>query len=270
MIDADALADVATGLAEAAGSLLVEYSGSRDLEVETKTSATDPVSEADRAAERLIIDGISTSRPDDGIVGEEAAGNRTGSTGLRWVVDPLDGTVNFLYGIPAWCVSIACEDDEGPLVGVVHDPNRGETFVARRGRGTTCNSTPVCTSQVETLAQALVATGFSYGPDVRAVQGRWAADLLGEARDIRRFGAAALDLAWTAAGRFDAFYEFGLNHWDYAAGVLLVEEAGGRSTRVPVTVGETSDAIVIAGGVAIHAELARWIDEHAVHGLRER
>ena len=150
------------------------------------------------------------------------------ASGRRWVVDPLDGTINFLYGFPAWAVSVALEDAEGALVGVVHSPIHGETFCAVRGEGAFLgDGRGLRVRRLRPLAQSLVATGFSYEPDRRAVQAEVIAKLLPRARDIRRAGAAALDLAWLAAGRVDAFFERGLQHWDWAAGRLLVEEAGG-------------------------------------------
>lgn len=253
------LLDLAASTAERAGSLLLDYADRRSLDVETKSSATDPVSEADRAAERLITERLLGARPDDGIVGEEDTDNRPGRSGLTWVVDPLDGTVNYLYGIPAWCVSICCEDDVGALVGVVHDPNCGETFAARRGGGARLNGEPIRVRDVDQLDRALVATGFSYGAEVRSTQGRWAAELLGHARDIRRVGAAALDLAWTAAGRFDGFYEIGLHPWDFAAGMLLVEEAGGAASLRTVVAGDVRSRCVFAGVPAIHDALLSWL-----------
>lgn len=258
------LLGLAARIAEEAGGLLLDYASRRDLDVETKTSATDPVSEADRAAERHITSAILAERPDDGILGEEDADNRAGTSGLTWVVDPLDGTVNFLYGIPAWCVSIACRDPEGGLVGVVHDPNRAETFAARRGGGATLNGRPIAVNEVADLSRALIATGFSYGAEVRSVQGAWAADLLGRARDLRRGGAAALDLAWTAAGRHDGFYEFGLKPWDLAAGALLVEEAGGRCSSREIDVAGRSGVLAAAAGPAVHDQLVAWLDEIGV------
>ena len=141
--DLDALRELAVDTARAAGDALAAFAGRHaagdDLGFSTKTTVTDPVSEADRASERLIAERLAATRPDDGLLGEEGQAQRRGTSGLRWVVDPLDGTVNFLYGIPTWCVSIACEDDAGSLVGVVHDPSRDETFVAVRGGGATCN-----------------------------------------------------------------------------------------------------------------------------------
>jgi myo-inositol-1(or 4)-monophosphatase len=262
--DPGELLELAVTAAERAGALLLDYASRRSLDVETKTSATDPVSEADRGAEQVVTAALLEARPDDGILGEEDAANRSGRTGLRWVVDPLDGTVNFLYGIPAWCVSIGCEDGDGPLVGVVHDPNRGESFAACRGAGATLNGEPIRVREVDRLDRALIATGFSYGADVRRTQGRWAAELLGRARDLRRVGAAALDLAWTAAGRVDGFYEIGLHRWDFLAGMLLVEEAGGTASRRAVAAGEVRTGCVFAGSGPIHDALVSWMGEVTV------
>lgn len=257
---ADGLVELAARLAREAGAVLLDYAGRGKLDVETKSSDTDPVSEADLASERLITEGLLEVRPDDGILGEEEAEPaRRGTTGLRWVVDPLDGTVNFLYGIPGWCVSVCCEDDDGGMVGVIHDPNRDETFTAARGKGAELNGEPIRVNDVDDLSMALIATGFAYGPEVRRVQGQWASDLLGRARDLRRVGAAALDLAWTAAGRFDGFYEVGLNPWDYAAGFVLVQEAGGVTSRRKVTAGPERDDCVFAGGRYVHDQLVIWL-----------
>ncbi len=259
MIDAQALLEVATTSAEAAGSLLAEYADRlKSLEFQTKTSGTDPVSEADRASERLIAERLHRARPDDGFLGEEEEANRRGTTGLRWVVDPLDGTVNFAYGIPAWCVSIACEDERGALLGVVHDPNLQETFTAARGGGGTHrNGERVGVADVG-LSEALLATGFDYEPPVRVEQAHRTADLMREVRDIRRAGAAALDLAWTACGRVDGFFELGLRHWDWAAGVLLVEEAGGVASRHPLELAGRRREAVFAGCRRLHDDLVAF------------
>lgn len=249
---------LATSVAQEAGELLLDYQRRR-LTVETKTSATDPVSEADRASEQLVIDRLTAARPDDGILGEEAAGDRPGTSGLRWVVDPLDGTVNYLYGIPQWCVSVAVEDDEGAVVGVVHDPNRGETFQARRGAGARLAGGPeLAVSDVDDLGRTLVATGFAYDAEMRADQARDAAQLVREVRDLRRFGAAALDLAWVAAGRVDAYLEFGLQPWDWSAGRLLVDESGGVTTlHRRRLAGEDREGLLAAGRTAHDALAAR-------------
>lgn len=236
-----------------------------DLDVRSKSSATDPVSEADRSAEQLIATRLSTARPDDGLVGEEGQGPRTGTSGLTWIVDPLDGTVNFLYGAPTWSVSIACTDASGGLVGVVHDPNRGETFHAVRGggawiRGEDGKDLALHCSEVAGLDATLVSTGFAYEPEVRAEQATDVARLLAEVRDIRRGGSAALDLCWTAAGRVDAFLEFALSPWDWAAGALLVEEAGGRVSHTRRRYAGQEHPGVIAGGPVAHDHLAHWLE----------
>lgn len=223
-LDLDALLELATRLARRAGDLLLTGRPD-DLEIETKSSPTDVVTEMDTAAERLVVDGVRAARPDDGILAEEGA-SASERTGVRWVIDPLDGTVNYLYGIPDWAVSIAVEVDGEPAVGVVHDPSKGRTYTAVRGRGATCNGRPLQCSTRTDLAQALVGTGFGYAADRRAAQARVLDGVLPKVRDIRRIGAAALDLCSVAAGRLDAFYERGLNPWDLAAGGLIAREAG--------------------------------------------
>lgn len=185
------------------------------------------VSEADRAAEAEIVAMLRSERPDDGLLGEEGA-SVEGSSGRRWVVDPLDGTTNYLYGIPHWAVSIAVEDGSGPLAGVVFDPVAGELFAAGRGGGAELRgSHPLRVREGATLDRALVATGFSYDPDRRERQARVLSHVLPRIRDIRRAGAAALDLAWLATGRLDGYWERGLHSWDWTAGRLIVTEAGG-------------------------------------------
>ena len=213
--------------AAAAGELLLERFGGPARGVERKSSRTDLVSDADRDAEAAIEEILSAERPDDGLLAEEGS-SREAVSGRRWVVDPLDGTTNFLYGIPAWAVSIALEDADGSALGVVADPVRGETFTAIRGRGAACNGEPIEVTGEERLDTALVATGFSYEAQERQAQAALLAEVLPRVRDIRRVGAAALDLCWVATGRLDAYYERGLKHWDWAAASLLVAEAGGR------------------------------------------
>jgi myo-inositol-1(or 4)-monophosphatase len=226
--------ELAERAARAAGEVLLSYYGRPPEGVASKSSATDLVSDADREAERAIRELLEAERPDDGLVAEEGS-HAEASSGRRWVVDPLDGTINFLYGFPAWAVSVALEDAEGALLGVVYSPVHGETFCAVRGEGARLRHAdgeerPLSVRPARPLAQSLVSTGFSYEPDRRAVQAEVVAKLLPSARDIRRAGAAAVDLAWLAAGRVDAFFERGLQHWDWAAGRLLVEEAGGSWT----------------------------------------
>jgi fructose-1,6-bisphosphatase/inositol monophosphatase family enzyme len=221
--------ELALRAARAAGEVLMGYYGRPPEGVSSKSSATDLVSDADREAERAIRELLESERPDDGLVAEEGS-RAEAASGRRWIVDPLDGTINFLYGFPAWAVSVALEDAQGLLVGVVHSPLHGETFQAVRGEGAFLGGAEPRRLHVRPprpLEQALVSTGFSYEPERRALQADVVRELLPRARDIRRAGAAALDLARLAAGRVDAFFERGLKHWDWAAGRLLVEEAGG-------------------------------------------
>jgi myo-inositol-1(or 4)-monophosphatase len=209
-----------------AGELLLERYGGPAEGVSSKSSETDLVSEADRASEAAILDLLAAERPDDGLLGEEGS-SREGASGRRWVVDPLDGTINYLYRFPAWCVSVALEDASGGLAGVVHDPLRNETFRASRGEGAFVNGKRMRVNAEESLEFALVATGFGYQAEVRATQAQLLTRVLPRVRDIRRAGAAALDLAWVAAGRLDGYYERGLQPWDWAAAKVLITEAGG-------------------------------------------
>jgi myo-inositol-1(or 4)-monophosphatase len=206
--------------------LLMSYFGRAAEGLASKTSPTDPVSDADREAERIIREILLSDRPEDGLVGEEGS-RETPANGRTWIVDPLDGTVNFLDGLRTWAVSIALEDAEGLAVGVVFNPVDAECFSARRGEGAALNGEPIRVTSCPTLDRAMVATGFSYEADRRREQAELLVRLLPQIRDVRRAGAAALDLAYVAAGRVDAFYERGLKRWDEAAGRLLVKEAGG-------------------------------------------
>jgi myo-inositol-1(or 4)-monophosphatase len=218
--------ELAERAARAAGELLLSYYGQAPEGLESKTSVTDPVSDADREAERTIRELLLGERPDDGILGEEGSQSSSAS-GRTWIVDPLDGTVNFLYGLRTWAVSIALEDEQGLAVGVVYDPADRECFSAVRCAGASLNGDAIRVNGCHTLPRALVATGFSYVAEERAKQARLLLDLLPRIRDVRRAGGAALDLAYVAAGRVDAYYERGVKRWDVAAGRLLVTEAGG-------------------------------------------
>jgi myo-inositol-1(or 4)-monophosphatase len=215
-----------------AGDLLLERFGGPARGVESKSSDTDLVSDADRTSEAAIKDLLAEERPDDGLLAEEGSAHESMS-GRRWVIDPLDGTINYLYGLPAWCVSVALEDDQGGAVAVVHDPLRDETFTAERGGGARLNGHELRVSGEERPERALIATGFSYSPELRAAQAQTLQRVLPGFRDIRRAGAAALDLASLAAGRVDGYYERGLKPWDWAAGRLLVSEAGGAVAELP-------------------------------------
>lgn len=230
----DELLDLARRLAAAGAEELIAHAADANEVVATKSVEVDPVTAADLAAERVVRDLLAAERPDDGVVGEEGD-DVEGSTGIRWVIDPLDGTVSYSYGLPQWCISVACEDDQGGLVGVVLDPLREEEFWAVRRSGAHLGEATLHGSGRERLDLCLLGTGFNYDPDYRAFQGRLVAELLTEVRDIRRLGSAALDLCWTATGRLDAFLEHGLRPWDFAAGALICREAGLRVVDLPAT-----------------------------------
>jgi myo-inositol-1(or 4)-monophosphatase len=222
---ADLLA-LATDLARRAGALALSlHSGLQGHD--TKSTPTDVVTAADRASEQLLVEGIRAARPGDGVLGEEGADD-AGTTGVRWVVDPVDGTVNYLYGLPQWAVSIGVEVDGETLVGVVYDPAKDELWQAVRGRGATLDGRPLRCTAVTDLSQALVATGFGYDARRRAAQAALLPSLLPAVRDLRRLGSGALDLCAVAAGRVDAYYEQGLSPWDGIAGTLVAREAGAR------------------------------------------
>jgi myo-inositol-1(or 4)-monophosphatase len=212
---------IAEAAARAAGAQLLAAYGGEHAAIHSKSTPTDMVSEADLAAERLIRDILREHAPEDGIVGEEGEDTPSAS-GRYWVVDPLDGTTNFLFGYPQWCVSVACEG----VAGVVFDPLRDELFAGGAGLPTTLNGKPLPAPERTDLATALVATGFGYDADQRGEQGALVATVVLHCRDVRRGGSAALDLAWAAAGRVDAYFEHGVQRWDVAAGKLLCAGAG--------------------------------------------
>jgi myo-inositol-1(or 4)-monophosphatase len=238
---------IAVEAAEASAAVLVERyrdaGGPRG--VAAKSTPTDLVSEADLHAERAIRAVLHRRRPDDSILGEEGD-DVTGTTGLRWVVDPLDGTVNYLFGIPHWCVSVACEG----RVGVVLDPLREERFEVIAGEPATLNGEPVAASVREDLRTAVVATGFAYDAGVRARQAEVAAQVIPRVADIRRLGSAALDLAWTAAGRYDAYFERGMSEWDVAAGAMLCAAVGLEVRDLPAQDGLPGGVLVAVPALA--------------------
>ncbi|HEX3517493.1 MAG TPA: inositol monophosphatase family protein [Solirubrobacteraceae bacterium] len=245
MSEQERLLEVAVDAARMAGGLLIErVRRGGEHRVSSKSTPTDLVSEADLASEQAIRELLGTRRPDDGFVGEEG-GSHEGTSGLSWVVDPLDGTVNFLFGIPQWCVSVAVRDERGTLAGAVYDPNRDELFIATRDGGAQLLAASGTLELVHedaggstgrhagesggggvSLSQAMVATGLAYDAEVRGAQAEVLARVIPRVRDIRRFGSAALDLAWTAAGRYDAYFERSVKQWDIAAGALVCERAG--------------------------------------------
>ena len=226
------LLEVALEAAGRAGALLRDGRPA-DLGVAaTKSSAVDVVTEMDLASEKLITEYLAEHRPDDGVLGEEGASTE-GTSGVRWVVDPLDGTVNYLYGLPGWAVSIAAEFEGETVVGVVEAPPRGETFRAVLGHGAYLNARPLQCRPAAELGQALIGTGFGYLKDRRVAQAAVAQQLIPQVRDIRRSGSAAIDLCDVAAGRLDGYYERGLHLWDLAAGDLVAREAGARTGGRP-------------------------------------
>lgn len=241
------LLDVAQEAARAAAVELRRRFGGQARGVHTKTTPTDLVSEADLAAEGAIRKVLAARRPGDAVVGEEggSSGHASGPGVLTWVVDPLDGTVNFLFGIPAFAVSLACQAGGEALVGLILDPVREECFAATRSGPATLNGELIRGSERADLGRAMVATGFGYDAAVRARQAMVVAQLLPRVRDIRRVGAAALDLAWCACGRFDAYYERGVQPWDVAAGSLIAARAGLEVRPLAATV-EDAAGIAVA------------------------
>jgi myo-inositol-1(or 4)-monophosphatase len=227
---ADLLA-VAREAARAGGEVLRDRFGGRQQAVARKSSPTDVVGEADLAAEQEIRRVLSALRPDDALLAEESGA--TGDGALRWVVDPLDGTVNYLYGLPMYAVSVAVEDESGTLAGVVLDVERGEEWAATSDGPATRNGEPIRGSERGELERSLIATGFGYDAAVRAAQGETVSRLLPHVRDIRRGGSAALDLAWTAAARYEGYYERGVQRWDIAAGALICARAGLEVRTLP-------------------------------------
>jgi myo-inositol-1(or 4)-monophosphatase len=246
-VDEQALVSIARDAAHAAAEELRARFGKVAQGLHAKSTPTDLASEADLAAESAIRRLLGERRPNDAILGEEEGA--TGDGELRWVVDPLDGTVNYLFGIPAFAVSVACEDAAGALVGVVLDPVRGECFEATRSGRPTLNGSPIDGSSRSELATAMVATGFGYDADVRQRQAAVVARVLPRARDIRRFGAAALDLAWCACGRWDAYYERGVKPWDVAAGALLCRRAGLEVRSLPASAEDAAGLVVAPPGL---------------------
>jgi len=255
--DLDELTALAVSIARDAGELARTRRAEGVTVAATKSAIADVVTEADREVERLIRDRISAARPDDGFYGEETGADR-GASGLTWVVDPIDGTVNYLYGIPHYAVSIAVVAGEPraaewqQLVGVVFNPANGELFHAVRGRGAWLGDQRLAVSE-PSEAGALVATGFGYDPATHDGDFARLRKVMPYARDIRRAGAASLDLAYVAAGRLDGYFERGLHPWDHAAGGLLVLEAGGKLGGQPD--GAPGREMTIAAGSALFDQI---------------
>ena len=244
------LLKLAHKVAKLAGSHLMNRPSS--FTFTEKSSAIDFATQMDQQAEELIVREILTSRPDDGIIAEEGAA-RTSKSGITWVIDPLDGTVNYLYGLPGWNVSIAAKDKDGVLVGVVYAPSINGLWSAVRGGDATYNGDKIKCNDPVTLDKALLSTGFAYDLDLRTTQGQVISNLLPQIRDLRRNGAAAVDLCYVAMGSLDGYFEASLNEWDHAAGGLIATQAGavisGRAG------GPANKDLVVCAGPALHAQL---------------
>lgn len=258
--DPESLARLAAGVATRAGELIVRMRDRGVTVAASKSSAIDVVTEADRAAERRIVDELLAARPEDGVLGEEGAGV-AGTSGITWVIDPIDGTTNYLYDIPAFAVSIAATvpgdayaDRRRAVAAAVCNPRTGELFEAWEGGGARLGGTRLRFAGRAELGALLVGTGFGYTEERRREQAEAAARLIPHVRDIRRIGSAALDLCNLAAGRLDAYYERGLQPWDYAAGALIATEAGaaiiGRDEATP-----PGEPYLFAGDAAVVDEL---------------
>ena len=254
----DELIELAVRGARAAGvELMKRYGTVAGLNL--KSSVTDPVSDADRASEELLVTMITTQRPDDGLLGEEGA-RKTGTSGITWVIDPLDGTVNYLYELDNFSVSVAAEDDSGAVVGAVYDPTRDIMYTAARGRGSHRDGVALQCAAPVPAAEALLGTGFGYDKERRRIQGGIIGRMLPHVRDIRRIGSAALDLSWVAAGSLNAYYEEGINRWDVSAGGLIATEAGALFTKFTPG-GLPTGALAAAPG--LHEELAALLTASA-------
>jgi myo-inositol-1(or 4)-monophosphatase len=251
------LLELAEDVAREAGRLIVAERP-RDMGVAaTKTTATDIVTVMDRRSEQLIVDRLTAARPDDGLLGEEGA-SRQGSSGVTWVVDPIDGTVNYLYEIPAYAVSIAARVGEEVVAGAVVNPASGEVWTALRGEGAWLDGRRLRLGEAPPLDLALVGTGFGYDARRRARQAEVLAVLLPRVRDVRRIGAASLDLCAVASGRIDGYYEQGLKPWDLAAGGLVAREAGAVVTGLHGM--PAGEAMVVAAGPALVATLVALLE----------
>jgi myo-inositol-1(or 4)-monophosphatase len=231
-----------------------------EASVESK-SLNNLVSYVDKQAEQRFVDGLKDILPEAGFIAEEGTGER--ADGYNWIIDPLDGTTNFVHGVPCYCTSVALVKGEDILLGVVLEVNRDECFAAWRGGGATLNGTPISVSTRAKLQDSLLATGFPY--DDFGFESEYM-DLLRElmhrTRGIRRLGSAAADLAYVACGRFEAFYEYGLNSWDVAAGILLVREAGGQVSGFHPSKDPVYDEEIVASNSAIHEELLEVIERN--------
>lgn len=242
------LLDLAVRIAKEAGELLLNRPD--QLSIDTKSSDIDIVTQMDRASEKLIVESILAARPDDGIIGEEGA-DRPSKSGYTWVIDPIDGTVNYFYNMAGWSVSIAVKDKDGTVVGVVYSPTIDSMFTAIRGGGSFLNGRKLrCNDPIE-LNRALIATGFAYRQELREEQITQFNNLILKIRDYRRNGSAAIDICHAAAGIVDGYYEMGLYEWDRAAAELVATEAGAKVT--------VHGELTIAAGPHLHGLLSGYL-----------
>lgn len=256
---------VAEETARAAGALLLDGFG-REKQIQTKSSAVDFVTQFDLAAEALILERLRVAFPDHGFIGEEGT-DETGSQPYVWYIDPLDGTNNYAHGFPVFCVSLALYEGQTPLAAVIYDPTRDECFSAAAGRGAWLRgpngASALHVSTADTLVHSLLATGFPYDAHTSPLDnGVYVARFIKRAFGLRRAGSAALDMAYVAAGRLDGYWEFKLSPWDVAAGILLVQEAGGHVTLIdgrPLEL--TRQLHLIASNGRVHAGMQAVIDE---------
>ena len=247
---------IAESLAREAGDMALRGRKSGPLTATTKSSPIDMVTKFDKASETMITEGLAKVRPDDAIIGEEGA-NKKGTSGITWHIDPIDGTTNFYFDVPMWAVSIGAVDEHGPLAGAVYVPALGEMFSGARGEGSTVNGLPIRVRDNNDIADSLVCTGYSYRISEREVHAKRVADIVMRVRDIRRFGAAAVDLCFVACGRLDVYFEEHLNSWDLIASQVIATEAGAVFSDYvgnPVT-----PAQVLASTPGVHADFIRLI-----------
>ena len=246
---------LAESIAIKAGELLVNRPSK--FELDQKSGVFDFATQMDHESEKLIVAEILTARPDDGLIGEEGA-NRESKSGVTWVIDPIDGTVNYLYDIPGWCISIAAKDKDGGLVGVVYSPATQSLWKASRGGGAFLNGNPIKCNDPVSLDRALVGSGFAYDIEKRKIQAALVARLLPKIRDLRRLGACAVDICHVASGSLDAYFEAGVNEWDYAAAGLVATEAG-ATISIDTGIWNGEKNMVIVAGPALHPALSAQI-----------
>lgn len=264
-MDLQYVVEVAETTARAAGALLMDGFG-RDIEINTKSSAIDFVTQYDLAAEALILERLQTAFPDHSLIGEEGT-DRTGRQPYTWYIDPLDGTNNFSHGFPVFCVSLALYEGQKPLVGVIYDPTRDECFKAAAGQGAwltgSGDTRPLHVSAADSLVHGLLATGFPYDVHTSSLDnGAYVVRFIKRAFGLRRAGSAALDLAYVAAGRLDGYWEFKVSPWDVGAGILLVLEAGGSVTAIDGSPLVLADKLhILADNGLLHDEMLAIIRE---------